>query len=817
MIRFFVPLITLLSASPAWWSTAAGQSGTADIVGVVRDADTGESLPNARVAITGLRRTAVSNVDGRFVLVGVPRGTHTVSVNYIGFAPAQRVVRTDSMPAMIVIALTRVATQLTATTVLAETQRGAVAEIAPTVSQVSISTAQVEATPSVGEADVFRTLQMLPSVSGAGDGTASLSVRGGTADQNLILLDGITVYHVDHFFGLFSAFNVDALKDIQFFAGGFPARYGGRLSSVVDLIGKSGDERAIRASAGLNFLSGRGVLEIPLGRGSLLVSARRSYTDLIRSPLYKSLFDFAGGQSTSATTIGGGGFGPARFQQQSIEPSFYFYDFNSKLTYRPSTRDVTTLSLYTGRDNLDQSQSLGAIPLPGATGTTSPNLEDFTTWGNTGASGRWFRQWTGRFASDLILAASQYTSNGDRTTSGGTPGGARFNFGFTEGNVVNDRSLRLDTELQATTSSRLAFGVAATRNQVSYDFDVNASDTTQVSRNTSREGEALLATVYAQHTWLPVPAIDITTGIRANRYDATGESYLEPRVSLGIQLTPALRLKGAWGHYTQFVKRVENEDVLQGSRDFWLLADSALKPSSAEHRVVGLAFEQPAWGLNVEAYDKALSDVSIFSRRYRQSVGLNTGSFFFTGDGRARGVEVLIQKKRGALTGWASYTLAKATNSFADIDNGEPFPSTVDQRHEVKAFGVYALGPWEVAATALYGSGRAYTAPVSQYLVELLDGSVQTYIHVGSKNSERLPSYQRADLSVSRRWTTDASELRIGLSLYNLTNRHNVSYRKFDLSQSPMLITDVTQLGFTPSLDVRLSLRELKALVPGGK
>jgi hypothetical protein len=375
----------------------------------------------------------------------------------------------------------------------------------------------------------------------------------------------------------------------------------------------------------------------------------------------------------------------------------------------------------------------------------------------------------------------------------------------------------MDTELQAANWSRVGFGVAATRNRVSYDFIVGASDTTQASRNTSREGEALLTTAYAQHAWLPVPAMDITTGIRANRYDATGETYLEPRVSLGLQVTPSLRLKGAWGLYTQFVKRVENEDVLQGSRDFWLLADSALAPSSAEHRIVGLAFERPEWGLNVEAYDKVLSDVSIFSRRYRQSFGVNTGSFFFTGDGRARGLEVLVQKKRGGLTGWLSYTLSKTTDTYADIDNGDAFPSTLDQRHEVKAFGVYALGPWEFAATGLYGSGRPYTAPVSQYQVELLDGTTQTYIHVGSKNSERLPSYQRADFSVSRRWTTEASELRVGLSLYNLTNRHNISYRKFDLSQTPMLITDVTQLGFTPSIDVRLSLRELKALVPGGR
>lgn len=798
-------------------STVTHAQRSVTLTGVVRDSASGEVLPHARVTIPELRRTTETNADGRFAIVGVPRASLALEVRYIGYRADRRTIRSDSLSTPVTILLVRAAHQLATATVTASAPEGVTAEIGPTVSRVSISTAQVEAMPSVGEVDVFRTLQMLPSVSGASDGTASLSVRGGTADQNLVLLDGMTVYHVDHFFGLFSAFNADALKDIQFYAGGFPARYGGRLSSVVDLTGKAGDERTMRASGGLNFLSGRGVLEIPLGRGSWLVSARRSYSDLIRSPLYNRLFDFAGGQSTAPTQPRSGGPGGARFQTQEIQPSFYFYDLNSKLTYRPSSKDVATLSLYSGRDNLDQSQDLGGFPGPGGTTGTAPSLTDFTSWGNVGVSGRWFRQWAGRMSSDALIAASRYTSDGERTTSGGTPAGARFNFGYTEANAVHDVSLRLDNELQVASWSRVAFGGGVTRNRVSYDFIVDATDTTQNGRNTSRDGDAVLTAAYAQHTWTPIAAVDITTGLRASQYDATHETYVEPRVSLGLQLSASLRLKGAWGKYHQFVTRAENEDVLQGSRDFWILADSALEPSAAEHRIVGLTFDRSAWSLNVEAYDKTLTGISLFSRRYRQSVGINTGAFFFTGNGRARGIETLLQKKRGALTGWLSYTLAEARDRYDDIDGGREFPSALDQRHEAKGFGAYSMGKWEIAATALYGSGRPYTAPLSQYELELLDGTTQTYVHVGTKNGARLPTYQRADLAISRRWESDAMEWKIGLSLYNITNRRNVSYRKFDLSQSPMLITDVAQLGFTPSIDVKFSLRELKTIVGGNR
>jgi ferric enterobactin receptor len=810
--------------APATRAGAPASPRLRTITGVVRDSATGEVLPNARVGLVSSPRVVQANADGRFVLIGVPAGAQTLRVQYVGYASYLRPIMADTLAGALSILLTKAVVRLsTANVTSAVDQAPTVVAIGRDVSVQSISTAQVEAMPSVGEADVFRTLQMLPSVAGAGNGTASLSVRGGKSDQNLVLLDGITVYHVDHFFGLFSAFNTDALKDIQLYAGGFPARYGGRVSSVIDLTGKAGDEKRFRASGGASLLSARGVLEVPLGRGSLLLSGRRSYTDVIKSGLYNKLFAFAGQGSTAQPQgqvgFGGGGGrgGFGRFQQAQVDPAFYFYDVNGKLTYRPSRKDVTTISVFRGHDNLDQSQTLGggfARFNPGGGMTTtageSPTLNDLTIAQNTGISGRWFRQWSPRVATDVIVSSSRYTSDGDRTANGGLPnGGARFNFGFVETNTVDDQTVRLENTIDVAAWSRVDVGVWATNNTVHYRFAVgNSTDTLQRRRNTERNGEASTLAAYAQHTWTPISALDVTTGVRASSYSATSEQFVEPRFNAGWQLTPSLRLKGAWGRYHQFVNRIENEDILQGSRDFWLLADSTLRPQASTHVIAGILYDRPSWALNIEAYRKTLENATLFSRRYRQAFGVNTGAFFFTGDGRVRGLEFLLEKKRGAVTGWASYTLMKATNRFDQVDQGREFPSAVDQRHELKGFGAWHIGKWDLSAVGVFGSGRPYTAPVSQYQIKLLDGRLQTYVNVSDKNSQRLPSYQRADLALARVIeTAGAVDWRVGLSFYNILNRRNVSFRKFDLSNDPVIITDVAQLGFTPSLDVKMSWR----------
>ena len=392
-------------------NTLSAQEG--DVTGIVRDSLNNETLPNAVVFLMGERFRTLTDEFGRFTLVNVPIGEYTLRVEYLGYLPLELEITGDSATPLSVL-MTPDAFELEGVTVETSTDI-----IQPTdeISVIKLSPRKLATLPSLGETDIFRTLQLLPGVSGTNDASSGLFIRGGTPDENLVLLDGMTVYHVDHFFGVFSAFNADAIKDVRLFKGGFPAQYGGRTSSVVEMIGKAGDNEEFNMSAGVNLLSARAVTEVPLGgKGSWLVSARRSYTDVIRTGLYNSIFNTLEGEEEEEpqpTRPGGRGGGPGgrgfgNFQQQAIQPDFFFYDLNSKLSYSPTDSDVIALSVYAGEDKLDESSLGSEITTPNGQTRLTPDRVDVSDWGNRGASGRWSRAWGSRFTSDALVAYSEY-------------------------------------------------------------------------------------------------------------------------------------------------------------------------------------------------------------------------------------------------------------------------------------------------------------------------------------------------------------------------------------------------------------------------
>ena len=291
-------------------SPAAAQSS--DITGTVRDSLNNETLPNAVVSLVGESFRTLTDAFGRFTLVNVTADDHTMRVDFLGYAPFEMAI-TGSEAAPFTILMAPQAIEIEGVTVETSTD---ILQAAEEIGTITISPRNLVHLPSLGETDIFRALQFLPGVAGTNDATSGFFIRGGTPDENLVLLDGMKVYHVDHFFGVFSTFNSDAIKDIRLYKGGFPAEYGGRTSSVVEMIGKSGDNKSYNMSGGMNLLSGRALTEVPLGgKGSWLVSARRSYTDLIQTGLYNSIFNtLEGAEEENAALAGrgggrGGGFG----------------------------------------------------------------------------------------------------------------------------------------------------------------------------------------------------------------------------------------------------------------------------------------------------------------------------------------------------------------------------------------------------------------------------------------------------------------------------------------------------------------------------
>ena len=792
------------------------QSVTNDILGYIRDSTTGESLPYANIILLGENRGTASNTNGYFVIVNAPVGVCSLQVSYIGYTTSVISVNNDpDIMNAVTIKLRPKTIRGEAVTVLAETYE--IWQSSGEISHITISPRELQALPTLGEVDILRSLQLLPGISGVAGGKAGLYVRGGTPDQNMVIMDGMTIYHTDHFFGMFSAFNADAIKDVQVYKGGFPAKYGGRLSSVVDLTGKSGGDYR-QMSLGLNLLSASFSYETPFWdkQGSWLISARRSYTDILQSPLYNSIYEFVTGDesTTGSNGIGSGGLRGGAFQQ-AIVPSFYYYDLNSKLSLNPTGHDIISLSFYSSRDYLDKSRELsrpeGGFTTSGGEAFDIRIDENLTDWGNIGGSFKWGHQWNSRSYSNLMVAHSTYASTYERDLSVGgsnvvgvdtSTGAARGlgSFAQDEFNTVRDLTFRLDHQWQVSKNHKLEFGTFVA--QIGTDYTATVRDTIDILDLHSRSRTAVL---YSQDQWQISPRMNVTLGLRSTYHDLTNAFYQAPRFSFGWYLTDRFKLKGAWGHYYQFINEIINENVLEGSKDFWLSADENLLPGFSEHTILGFTYETRDYLFEVEGYYKTMENLVEFTRRFQDRA--NYLNYFFFGTGLSQGLELLVQKKHGALKGWISYTLAKVEHSFPNLNDGIAFPANHDRRHELKMVGIYKWGPWNLSSTWIYSTGNAYTAPESQFFLEMLDGQKLSYIHVGEKNTYRLPAYQRLDLSVSRKFEYGNFAWDAGVSIYNVFNYANISYRDYDLDVTPIIVSDVLMLGFTPTIFIKANLR----------
>jgi len=783
------------------WSTVVPTRKDFNISGIVKDKKTGETLPFANVIIKGSTNGVTTNIDGYFTIFDVPNDTVLLMVSYLGYQTIPYRITPETDVNKIEVLMEDFGVQLKEITIKA-TKEEQMLSASTGVSRIGISPSALAKLPSYGEKDIFRSLQLLPGISGSNESSSGLYVRGGTPDQNLVLFDGFTVYHVDHLFGFFSAFNANAVKDVQLYKGGFDAKYGGRLSSVVELTGKEGNTKEFNMGIGLSLLSANGFVEAPFakGKGSFLVAGRRSF----QSNFYNNIFD-AYTESNEASGDAPQGIG-GRFGQQEVQPNTYFFDLNAKATYRPNDKDVFSLSFYSGKDDLDNSrnidQSAFASRFINLNFSFDQQSTDLTEWGNWGTSAKWSRKWGDRFYSNANMSYSNYFSQRDRTnnlaiTRADTT--ITRDTGSYEENDLKDVSLKIDNEFKVSQNNQLDFGLQSTWNNIDYNFTQN--DTTTIL---DRLDEGLTTTFYIQDRHTFGNKLILKGGLRTSHYSVNNQLYFEPRASLSYLLTDKIKLKGAWGKYYQFANRIVREDIQQGSRDFWLLADDKNIPiSSAIHHIVGVSYETKNWLFDVEAYYKNLDGLSEYSTRFvPQGVGrdrvLNFEEFFHTGTGIAKGIEFLVQRKVGKFTGWAGYTLGEVKYDFEAFGD-EPFFANQDVTHELKLVGNYKLGNFSLGATFIYATGKPYTAPTGYYQLELLDGSTTDFFEISDKNALRYDDYHRLDLSGTYDFQLGNSKASAGLSFTNIYNRKNTWYNEYEVIEGELLETNVSLLGFTPS------------------
>ncbi|MDR1763153.1 MAG: TonB-dependent receptor [Dysgonamonadaceae bacterium] len=768
------------------------------VTGRIKDQTNGEPLPFANVYVDGQNIAAQTNTDGYFTLYNVPSDTVTLIFKYLGYETQYFYLSPEVNVNNLFVELQPAVNTLDEVVIVRN--REDVLKIPEmSIGIIQTTAAKIADLPALGEKDLFRTFQLMPGISASNESSAGMYVRGGTPDQNLVLYDGFTIYHQEHLMGVFSAFNTNAVKDVQLHKGGFDAKYGGRLSSVMEIVGKTGDDKDFNIGGDVGFLGFNAFAEVPFGgeKGSFFIAGRRSF----QSFMYDKFTDvYSENLQTGSFGGGRGGFN----QRNQEKPESYFYDLNAKLTWNPNKRDIISLSFFNGEDVLDNSRDgFGSQFMSGS-------ITDKTNWGNVGASLKWSRNWDNRLYSNVLVSASNYYSlrnrqNEQTSTSGSTA--VMFDMNTSENNDLWDYSLKFENEYKISGTQKLEFGLNYSNYNIDYSYA--QSDTLSIL-NLKNKGN--LASVYVQDKFTVIDRLTLLPGLRFSYFDVTSKPYFEPRLQVFYKLSPKVSFKGSVGQYYQFVNRIVREDISAGSRDIWLLSDDVGIPvSSAIHYVAGGSYETHDFLFDVEAYYKKLSNLSEYTLRFTRSFIDNSGyqEFFYNGKGYSRGVDFLLQKKYGKLTGWMAYTLGETRYNFPVYGDGY-FPAPQDVTHEFKIVATYKpIRDLTLSATWIYATGKPFTEPIGAYSLNTPNGGNMNFIVVEKKNNSRYPDYHRMDLLAKYDLSFIKSfKSSVSLSLFNVYDHVNTWYREYSFDYAEGITeTNINLLGFTPNLTLSIQLK----------
>lgn len=766
--RVLFVLLALLLVSVA----ASAQTGS--VSGFIRDDDSGEGLIRATIQVEGTPFGGLTNERGYYVLPKLPPGDHILVATYIGYATSrQSITIADQSDLRIDIRLQPEALVAAEVVVHADSMRTSEILYRKPVSQVQLSAAQINAVPQVAEADLLRSLQSLPGVLPLSDFSSALYVRGGTPDQNLYLVDGTDVYNPEHAFGIFSTFNTDAIKQADLSKGAFGAQYGGRLSSVLNVTNLDGNRERFEGAASISLLSAKTTLQTPLGeRGSLSGSIRRTYFD---QTVGRSLNDI---------------------------PDYYFYDGNIKAFFEVSEKDHLTFSYYAGRDFLD------IIFNPDATEEQGIEVD----WGNKTGSLRWTRVITPHLFADFYVTGSRFTSDFSLPI-----------VDLTERNLVTDLTVKGNLEHHYSDRLVTLFGFEQKDLHVRFrqDFpegliDVNHHPTHSV--------------LFAQSNWRPTPDWDVEAGVRLNRFD-NGDTFsnIGPRLALKHRLTETINLRAAGGVYYQYLHRIPRFIAT----DIWIASNANQDESRSIHAVLGYQQElDDDWRLEIETYWKGYDQILQFDQTFLTEleatsydgddfpVWNSTKGLFDTGDGTSQGIEVMLRKDIGTVTGWLAYTLGRTQYTFGDVNSGRDFTPRHDRSHVVNVVSQIDIanalrsmqgvprsgsrGAWTLGLNFIYGSGQPITEPGSHYLTKVTPNWALNEISQAPTviNGVRLPAYSRLDISLS--WRRDYGSWTVSpyVQLFNAGNRRNVWFIDYQFDNNRPDISAARMFPVLPTIGV---------------
>ncbi|MBX9784611.1 MAG: TonB-dependent receptor [Chitinophagaceae bacterium] len=749
------------------------------ISGYIKDSTSNETVIGASINVKGKTKGISSNQYG-FYSITLEKGTYTISVSHVAYQTKEIVMELNENRQFNFDINPRVSSSQE---IVVYSKKRDLNVKSAQMGKFELSMNQIRSVPALaGEVDPMKVLQLLPGVRNAGEGNSGLYVRGGGPDQNLILLDDAVVYNPGHLFGFFSVFNSDALKNVSLIKGGMPANYGGRISSVVDIAMKEGNNKKYQAEGGIGTISSRVSIQGPIKKekSSFIISARRTYIDVLAKPFIPSSSNFYGS-------------------------GYYFYDLNAKFNYKFSEKDRLYVSGYFGRDVFtfkNKERSFNArIP-----------------WGNSTGTIRWNHVFNSKMFANTSVVWNDYQFEF---------GGAQSNFEINLKSAIRDVTAKIDFDYYPFSGHQLKYGVTYTYHRFNPQTTSGKSGDQVFKPLEVNNKFANDIGFYLMDDWEVNSKLKINYGVRysifqqvgpykiykrdaaGNNLDSTiynrGDAVKtyggpEPRVTMRYSIDDATSLKAGITRNLQFIHLVSNAGTTLPT-DIWVPSTFLVKPQIGWQYAAGLFknFKDNMWETSVEVYYKTMANQIEYKEGYTPGIGDPEQSFVF-GKGWSYGAEFYVNKARGVLTGWIGYTLSWTWRKFPQLNDGKKYPGRFDRRHDLSVVANYQKNKkWKYSAVFVYGTGNAFTLPERFFLV---DGVLtQQYSRI---NQYRLPSYHRLDFAaiytpqprkerkMKKEWV---------FSVYNVYSRQNPYFIYYDQKGNPLqgtLTVEARQVSLFP-------------------
>ncbi len=742
------------------------------ISGYIKDGKNNETLINCSV-FDGINRLGTVSNNYGFYSITLPKGVVDLSFSYVGYGPINK--RFTLTRDTIININMQESLELEEVTVVANHRDMGVK--GTQMSAIDVPVTLIKSVPALfGETDVLKALQLLPGVQAGTEGSSGFYVRGGGPDENLFLLDGVPIYNVNHMGGFFSVFNADALKNVTLYKGDFPARFGGRLSSVVDLQMKDGNPYKLHGNFSIGLISSKINLEGPLlsSKTTFNLSARRTYYDLLMQPFIKIYSKQEGLGNNSA--------------------GYYFYDVNAKITHTFSDRDKLFVSAYMGDDVIyanmiqDEYESTNS--------SYESRLKMNWNWGNLITAIRWnhlinnklFMNTTGtftRYRFDMGIGVTEHETNIDPPSKTSTNSTVKYNSGIT------DFGLKTDFDYSLTPNQDVKFGVNLSNHTFRPGVQVVKINT--VSDNITENNDTTLgnANIHANELALYIEdnitlnsIFKINAGLHYSAFWVQGKAYqsLEPRASIRAMISSNLSAKAGYAVMSQNVHLLSNSNISLPT-DLWVPVTKRISPMKSHQISAGLFYNFKNFiDFSVEGYYKTMKNLI----EYKDGASfMDSGTGWedkvSLGEGKSYGVEFLAQKNLGKTTGWVGYTLAKSDRLFNkpgnELNNGKEFPAKYDRRHDLSIVLSHKFSKKiDVAGTWIYSTGNCGSLALQNYYAPAIDGYNsynESISHLSQRNNYRLPDYHRLDLSVNFHKQKKHGTRTWNLSVYNAYNQKN--------------------------------------------